>query len=157
MTFMRALLLAGWLGTAVSSAEEPARYPDEATVRLIESQMVMPECAAPMEAYDRYYFFPKPGVFSRPVVEGAFRKRMPWHRTPGDAMATSSIPGAYVTTSEGAPHMNDGGCAFVTVVFDLTERKLIKLKREGDEQAQYGLCNMTVAGPIRPGAPGCGR
>ena len=100
-------------------------------MRLIESQMVMPECAAPMEAYDRYYFFPKPGVFSRPVVEGAFRKRMPWHRTPGDAMATSSIPGAYVTTSEGAPHMNDGGCAFVTVVFDLTERKLIKLKREG--------------------------
>ncbi|MCC6920643.1 MAG: hypothetical protein IT548_15710 [Alphaproteobacteria bacterium] len=141
MTRMRALLLAGCLGTAVGSAAEPARYPDETTIRLIESQMVMPKGADPLEQYDRYYFFPESGRYAREIVEGRYVLRDGHAALREGAVAIPAVPGAYVVRDGQEPVIADGGCGVVTIVFLIEARRLARLKEEGEEPGQYGVCN----------------
>lgn len=95
----------------------------------------MPADAAPISSYDRYY---APGVFEkREVIVGVFLKR------PARLRGGTLVPGflsAYQTSVEKLPRINGGGCTVITVYFDLTSGRFIKLPVKGKDP-QTAVCN----------------
>lgn len=134
------LLFASIIGAGAS--QKQAKIITAPTVRLIESQMVMPRGAAPLMNYDRYYMLNRIGELV--VVEGRFMQRDPYERQPPEgSRPVPGVPGAFTIQRGGRlPDVADGGCSVVTILFDIRTRKLLPVQWEGDKQEpELGICN----------------
>lgn len=113
------------------------------TVAVIESQMVMPRGAQALAFYDRYYA-PRQ-VSGRDVIVGVFVLRSSINsRTSStqDATPVSGIAHAFTTVFSQLPVVSDGGCAVVTVFFDVATQRLARIRLEGvDAEPELGACN----------------
>lgn len=112
------------------------------TVRAIERQVVMPRGAAPISSYRRFYARTRIG--GRDAIMGVFLIKSAYGQH--DAAAATPVPGvadAFVTEADEVPQIADGGCAEVTIYFDLALQRLLPVRpQEGDaSEEQLGICN----------------
>jgi hypothetical protein len=107
--------------------------PSIETIREIETAVVMPDGAWPMNTYNRYYG--RGWKMWTPVVTGVFLSASTGEM-PG-AVPVPGVEGAYFT--DHLPIVADGGCHVVTVHYDETEKALIPTDRDGKQQ--LAVCN----------------
>jgi hypothetical protein len=142
------LLLQLVIGMALAAPKAgPPSIVGPATVRLIESKVVMPPRADPLADYDRYYmlstFSPK-GMAARDVVEGRFMLRREFAQKRTYGVAVPGVPGAFTVARDGRlPNVADGGCAVVTIFFDVQTSDFVRIQEEGreDEPDKIAVCN----------------
>jgi hypothetical protein len=146
-----ALLFACATPAAAAAKKSPSIVTPE-TVRLIESQVVLPRGIGPLSSYDRYYMLrtiparPVGNSPRRPVdfVEGRFMHHQLGRRPREGAVAVPGIPGAFTIARGGRlPQIADGGCLVVTIFFDLKSRTLVSIVQEGREAdpPEIAVCN----------------
>ncbi len=138
-----AIAIASLLGAGAASAQvifkslvPSTKEITSDTVQALEKQVIMPADAAPISSYERYY---APGVFEkRDVIVGVFLKR-PSRKRDG-AVAVPGFLSAYTTTVEKLPRIKGGSCTVVTIYFDVTNGRFIKLPVKGKDP-QPAVCN----------------
>ena len=112
-----------------------------ATVRAIEQQMVMPRNAEPLESYFRFYADEQ--IDDRAAIRGVYL-RSPgarWARENG-AVPVPGIPGAFTVEAGHLPDFADGGCAVVSIYFDVaTQRLLPNVSGSEDAAPELGVFN----------------
>lgn len=113
----------------------------EASIRTIESQIVMPRGARTLELYNRYYALDQ--LNGREVVVGVFLLRSSFGETVRQgAVTVAAIPNVFTALPQQLPLIADGGCSVVTVYFDLTTQRLLPILLEGvDAEPELGACN----------------
>lgn len=109
--------------------------PSAQTIREIEATVVMPEGAAPLDFYDRFYAYQWKGW--RQVIVGVFAYRHPGVPQHLIGEPVPMLPGAYAVRE--APVIFDGGCSVVTIYYDETSKQLLLTDRDGKQQA--AACN----------------
>lgn len=134
-------LIVAMLAIAVVANARAQTSVSEASIRAIESQLVMPRGARTLEVYDRYYASGQ--LNGHEVVIGVFLLRSSFGETvrPG-ATAVAAIPNAFTTSRQQLPIIADGGCSVVTIYFDVTTQRLLPIRLKGvDPEPELGACN----------------
>jgi hypothetical protein len=115
-------------------------------VRKLESQLIMPRSAQPLDRYDRYYASAKlqvdspTGPKSLDVVEGVFLQYdIEGHRS--GAAPVEGAPGAFIVRWAQLPMIADGGCSVITVFFDRTAKRFVQAGGDQGAPAASGVCN----------------
>ena len=131
-------LVALFLVLAVVSAaaardRTPPSIVTPATVRLIESRVVMPGRAEPLANYDRYYLLRT--LFGVEIVHGRFVLRSLGAQVPAGAEPVPDVPGAFTVPRGGQlPQIaDDGRCAVVSVYLNVETRKFVRVQIDDDE------------------------
>jgi hypothetical protein len=138
-----ALVIASSLGGAAANAQvifktllPSTKQISSETIQALEQQVIMPADAAPLSSYDRYY---APGIFEkRDVIVGVLLKRP--SRVRDGAQPVPGFLSAFTTTVEKLPRIKGGSCTVVTLYFDLTDGRFIKLPVKGKDP-QVAVCN----------------
>lgn len=103
--------------SAPASAHEAASWtPTPALVVDVEARLALPEGAAPMDSYGRYYY----GKFKhgRRVLVGEFVQDL--------------SPGVHIISPTHAPRILDGGCSVIRLVYDVAQKKVTALFCNGN-------------------------
>lgn len=120
-TKQRALRVAPALLLLVGGCEKEILLPEEVMGR-IEKSVTLPEAAAPLDAYDRYYAFDNPGHIKAIYLH---------------AEQPAAGKQIWLTDPARLPISFDSGCAQVTVLYDVPGNRFLSVAcnavLEGDE------------------------
>jgi hypothetical protein len=107
----------------------------------LESRVELPEGAHPLEAYDRYYARDRLG--NSEVIRGVYLLRSAFGDGERSGMTPDvDRPGVFRGKPEDLPIVADGGCAVVSVYFDVQLYDFLMLHVEGSDQPlSPAVCN----------------
>jgi hypothetical protein len=130
----------------ISTEVLPSFDPDDTGVRpeaisYLEAHVILPDSAGPLESYDRYYSMGRVG--ERDVIQGVYLLRRAFGGVERNGMApVSGRLGVFRGAADDLPVVADGGCAVVSVYFDIEARDFLMLQVEGSEEPPTpALCN----------------
>jgi hypothetical protein len=131
-----------WLAaaaTALAACASIEPQPSSATVLFedtighLEGRVVMPDEAQPLAAYDRYYANDRVG--DREVIRGVYLLHSSFGDVARDGMApVAHRAGVFRGNVEYLPVVADGGCALISVYFDIKLYDFLMLHEEGSNQ-----------------------
>ena len=125
------------------AAEEaaPAVVVTDETIGAIESRIEMPPGARPLAEYDRYYSGVR--LSGREGVQGVLLLRRWFGDINRDGVApVEGMANVYRGGADALPIVSDGGCAVVTLYFDLAAQEFVELHREGlSVERARAVCN----------------
>ncbi len=138
---MATVLAALALVVAIAPLARAQNSVSEATIREIESQVVMPRGARSLDLYDRYYAPDRIG--EREVVVGVFLLRSSFSGQTREGVApVTAIDNVFTASATQLPVVMDGGCNVVTIYFDVATQRLMTIRLDGADTApELGACN----------------
>jgi hypothetical protein len=116
-------------------------------VLTLESRLKLPRGAWPLEEYDRHYTAATlvSGTASAPrevdAIVGVLLHRQTWSIDVGrpGASPVVVVPNAFIVTDlDSLPHVDDGGCAVITLAFNRTTKRFVRLASESRAVACNG-------------------
>lgn len=136
-----ALVCAVGLMACATGATAESEHVTLETIATIEAQAQMPRGAEALEAYDRYYAVQRSE--GRDVVRGVFLLRSLFGDIDRAGMtAVRDRPNVYRGAAEDIPIVADGGCAVVTMYFDIQSNHFLQLQADPrDHLSAPSLCN----------------
>ncbi len=131
----------GLMACATAAAEPEAETVTLETIATMEARAQMPRGAEALQAYDRYYAPQR--IEDRNVVRGVFLLRSSFGDIDRAGMtAVPDRPNVYRGAVEDIPVVADGGCAVVTMYFDIESNHFLQLEADPrDHLTAPSLCN----------------
>lgn len=110
------------------------------TVKKIEGTLVMPDGAAKVADYVRYYAPSE--LAGRKLIAGVYvlKTKLGEARGADGAKALDGVDGAFVTTYGKLPRMSGGGCDMVTTYYDIGLQRFFPMQELGRD-ARDSRCN----------------
>jgi hypothetical protein len=142
MRGLAALVCAAALMACATAAAEPeAESVALETIATMEARAQMPRGAQALEAYDRYYAPHR--IDDGNVVRGVFLLRSSFGDIDRPGMtAVPEMQNVYRGAAEDIPVVADGGCAVVTMYFDVQLNHFLQLEAAArDHVTAPSLCN----------------